>query len=393
MAEYIYKFSRDNKPRLVNNWIVGFTCIFSMLDLYAPQLFGQAYPSQFFGIYPPAVWSGEYWRVLTVMLVHGNAFHLAMNMVALWSIGRIVEEKFGWKTLISVYLASNFFGAALVLLFESYGLVTIGASGGVLGLLAFLIAWMVSRAGGIRPVWNSPLGRALMFPLLATAAISLLPRVSLFGHLGGVLGGALIGFMIERRMSKRFELREQIAAMVLTVLAIALFITGLRPVHKPEYALNRAADALGMRLTPTIIIDDEEVGSGASPLFRNWRATRDVLRQESDGSVHVDISKEEMQRAKHLLESTSHEGISERGEKAWEELTVFAALLEFIMHTGKWPEQQDFKELENLELMERESWGKQIVDPAANDGAADAPASDAKPAPEIEPDPDSQADE
>ena len=42
--------------------------------------------------YKPFVLAGEYWRLLTAGFVHVELWHLAMNMMALLSLGKIFEE-------------------------------------------------------------------------------------------------------------------------------------------------------------------------------------------------------------------------------------------------------------------------------------------------------------
>ena len=48
--------------------------------------------------------AGEYWRLLTVTLVHGGLLHLALNMYALWIVGPIVEALYGRARFLAFYL-------------------------------------------------------------------------------------------------------------------------------------------------------------------------------------------------------------------------------------------------------------------------------------------------
>src|SRR5262249_7959091 len=45
--------------------------------------------------YAPLATHGEMWRALTSVFVHVGIVHLLMNMVVLWSAGRIMEPMFG----------------------------------------------------------------------------------------------------------------------------------------------------------------------------------------------------------------------------------------------------------------------------------------------------------
>ena len=55
--------------------------------------------------------SGEYWRLLTNIFVHEGLIHLAMNMLALWSVGIILERLIPSFAFIGIYLLSGLFGS------------------------------------------------------------------------------------------------------------------------------------------------------------------------------------------------------------------------------------------------------------------------------------------
>src|SRR3546814_9914966 len=86
------------------------------LSFYAPAL----YP-QISGAFQP-------WRVLTVVLVHDGFWHVGLNMLALWFIGRSMEPLLGAGRFLLLYLLSAAGGsAAFALLAPNVGVV--GASG------------------------------------------------------------------------------------------------------------------------------------------------------------------------------------------------------------------------------------------------------------------------
>jgi len=74
------------------------------------------------------------WRVLTVTLVHGSPWHIALNMLALWALGRSLEPLLGRWRFAALYVLSAMGGSVLVALLAPYTWV-IGASGAVWGLL------------------------------------------------------------------------------------------------------------------------------------------------------------------------------------------------------------------------------------------------------------------
>ena len=50
--------------------------------------------------------SGQWWRLLTCVFVHGGLLHIAFNMWCLWNLGRLAESVYGHWTFAAVYLIS-----------------------------------------------------------------------------------------------------------------------------------------------------------------------------------------------------------------------------------------------------------------------------------------------
>ncbi len=96
---------------------------------------------------------GEYWRLLSVVLVHGSIIHLLFNMYALWIIGPIVEALYGPGRFLAIYLLCAAAGSA-----ASYATSpnpAVGASGAVFGLFgALLVADRVHKPALTRNARN-----------------------------------------------------------------------------------------------------------------------------------------------------------------------------------------------------------------------------------------------
>jgi membrane associated rhomboid family serine protease len=135
-------------------------------------------------------WSAtDWWRVLTFSFLHFNWLHLALNTAGLLWLGRIVQRRGGRRQLLVIFVGSGIAsGAAGMLLgpvLPTTGVV-VGASGAVCGLLAAALM-MTFRHDDDRGV-----GTALVICLAVVVATSLLPGISLAGHLGGLTAGALL---------------------------------------------------------------------------------------------------------------------------------------------------------------------------------------------------------
>ena len=128
---------------------------------------------------------GQYWRLLTSTFVHVQLLHILLNMIAIWIFGPTLETLLGRIRFIALYLVSALAGSVAVYLFTPPSVPTIGASGGVFGLLGAALVISFQRKLDIS--WLLMLlGFNLIYSFLA-------PSVSWQGHLGGLVAGLGMG--------------------------------------------------------------------------------------------------------------------------------------------------------------------------------------------------------
>ena len=72
--------------------LLGITILTYVLQLVSQAALGGDYPAALGMKYNAAIIAGEYWRLLTPMLLHGSITHLLFNMYALFSFGRELER-------------------------------------------------------------------------------------------------------------------------------------------------------------------------------------------------------------------------------------------------------------------------------------------------------------
>lgn len=136
------------------------------------------------GLWPAAVTSGAWWRLFTSGFLHFGPIHLAFNMIALWVIGRDLEQVLGRTRYLVVYLVSLLGGSVAVLLFSTPNVLTAGASGAVFGLMGGLAVVLIRMR-------RSP-GPALTIIVLNVIISFVVPGISILGHLGGLLFGTAV---------------------------------------------------------------------------------------------------------------------------------------------------------------------------------------------------------
>ncbi len=139
---------------------------------------------QQWALQPYAVTDGAWWQILTSGFLHIGPVHLAFNMIALWVIGRDLEQALGSLRFLTVYLVSLLGGSLAVLLLENPASRTAGASGAVFGLMGGLAIVLMKMRLSPRP--------ALTIILLNVAISFVIPNISILGHLGGLTFGAAV---------------------------------------------------------------------------------------------------------------------------------------------------------------------------------------------------------
>jgi membrane associated rhomboid family serine protease len=160
-------------------------------------------------LWGPGVADGDVWRLVTGGFLHWSVFHLAVNMYALYVLGRMLEPALGHVRFGALYGASLLAGSFGALLLTPNSL-TAGASGAIFGLLGAAI--VMARNRGI-DLMASGLGPVLLINL----AITFFPgfNISIGGHIGGLIGGALAALAIEGAGRRRLPAAVPVAACVL----------------------------------------------------------------------------------------------------------------------------------------------------------------------------------
>ncbi len=142
---------------------------------------------------------GEVWRIATYSFLHFNWLHLLLNVGLLFWIGRIVEQQLGTGRGALIYFVSVICSAAVILLVHNWHPkegATVGASGGVFGLLGAALIVSYRQNGDDR------LRKWLWIVLLAGSGVSLLPDISMAGHIGGIIGGLPMALLVNVRRNE-----------------------------------------------------------------------------------------------------------------------------------------------------------------------------------------------
>ena len=141
--------------------------------------------------------NGEFYRIATAIFLHADIKHLFNNMIILFLVGAVVENYTGHIYYVLVYFFSGFFGNILSMAYElknSLNWVSLGASGAVMGIVGFLISWLIKNR---REFFRSK-GTVIRVVLLLVFVIQscfFQEGANTVAHLGGFMTGFVLGVL------------------------------------------------------------------------------------------------------------------------------------------------------------------------------------------------------
>ena len=222
------KTKRHSKTKPFYQWNVVTALMLVLLLLQLMLMFAGGLPKVFwyyenFGLSWDGISHGKVWQLLSYALLHGDWFHLLINLLILWFAGGRVVQMLGQRKSLEIIVVGVLVGGLLHLLSsllsvtgygESY---LVGISGACFALLLALTTLSPHTRMGFIPVSGKNLGLGIVIgeTLLWLMHPSLsLPILSSLGEQmvawGGAalfeishachLGGALAGWCLARRV-------------------------------------------------------------------------------------------------------------------------------------------------------------------------------------------------
>lgn len=162
-----------------------------LLQLASQNLLGADLPALYGMKINEAINSGQVWRLLTPVFLHGSLLHIGFNMYALYIFGRGLEKRYGTLRFAMLYFMGALAGNTLSFLLSSSP--SLGASTAVFGLAASEGVFIFRN----RQFFGKN-GRRILLNILTILGVNLLlglsPGIDNWGHLGGLIGGALFAW-------------------------------------------------------------------------------------------------------------------------------------------------------------------------------------------------------
>ena len=190
--------------------------------------------------YRPFVLAGEWWRLLSMGLIHGSFMHLAVNMFSLYNLGSVLEKTYGTVRYLIILVLSTLCGSLLTLACSTNA-VTVGLSGGLYGLMA---SWFVLL--GVRGAFKDPYMRSSVFRiLLINLMINFMPNIGVLAHLGGFVGGLLLGIALSPDLAASSLKRNSMISFIMLLILLGARIQ-YRPASIHEMYLGTDIKVLNM---------------------------------------------------------------------------------------------------------------------------------------------------
>jgi len=141
---------------------------------------------------------GQWWRIFSAPLLHGGLIHIALNGVALFFAGAVLENVIGRAWFAAVFAVSGVGGALMSLLINPQNLISVGASGAIMGLFAaaFSVSYRYAPGSPMRGFLQSGSLRVLIPSLIPLFDGLFGQRIDFAAHIGGAIAGVLIGALL-----------------------------------------------------------------------------------------------------------------------------------------------------------------------------------------------------
>src|SRR5215475_9722078 len=137
--------------------------------------------------------SGDWWRLVTYMFLHGGVMHIFFNMWCLWDLGQLCESLYGRWTYAAIYFITGIAGGLASVGWNPIVL-SVGASGAIFGLAGALIAsFYLGEFSLPRFAISGTLRSLVIFAVFNIVIGQFFGGIDNACHIGGLVSGLILG--------------------------------------------------------------------------------------------------------------------------------------------------------------------------------------------------------
>jgi len=198
----------------------------------------------------PYTLSGEWWRLLTCVFVHGGIIHIAFNMWCLWNLGALCESLYGPATYAAIYLICGV-GASLASVAWHPGGASVGASGAIFGLAGALIAaFKLGEFSVPRAALTGTLRSLAMFVVYNLIFGAVIGTTDNAAHVGGLVTGLIVGALIALIAPQQDHAPRRAAIFLALALVFAVGAAQLAHYHGLPLRFGRSPFGRATNINP-----------------------------------------------------------------------------------------------------------------------------------------------
>jgi membrane associated rhomboid family serine protease len=213
----VYRVPLKKKKNLFGSLSVNTTLIFVnviLFILFIILISTEALSIDAIALQPANIFSGQYvWTFLTSMFMHGNFFHLFVNMLSLFFIGSLVEKILGQKRYLGFYLIAGLIAGLFFVLFSlvfpsDFNAYAVGASGALFGLVGLLVlltpnlpVYIMFIPIPVKMKYAAPGLLIVLWIISATTSLG----IGNTAHLGGLVMGLIYGIYLRTKYPNKIK--------------------------------------------------------------------------------------------------------------------------------------------------------------------------------------------
>jgi membrane associated rhomboid family serine protease len=215
---------------------------------------GRSPTSTWMAVSADALSHGQWWRLVSYAFVHGGAMHLVFNLIGHYAFGPVAERMFGPVRYLVLWLLGAVGGGCGAVMTSRAG--AVGSSGALCGLVGAVLVVVLLHRGQLGERLYMAWRRHLASIVIITLLISMAPRVSWGGHLGGAVAGLAAGILLfEQRFGTaavRWASALGVALVAPVCLSVLLWSGAVGPPEADEFerrllpAINEAVTLAGV---------------------------------------------------------------------------------------------------------------------------------------------------
>ncbi len=179
----------------------------------------------------PYTLSGDWWRLITYMFLHGGLMHIGFNMWCLWDLGQLCESLYGRWTFAAIYFITGIAGGLASVAWNP-SVLSVGASGAIFGLAGALAASFYLGEFSVPRIALQGTFRSLAFFIGFNVLFGFGYNLFFSGssgvdnacHVGGLISGLALGAVIARLAPQSDAPIRR--AKVVGIVALAVLVAG-----------------------------------------------------------------------------------------------------------------------------------------------------------------------